>query len=79
MGDFERKEAEKRDAERSKNDLEAYIISTGGILEEGTYDEVLCTNSHSLSCCSAGPLPPSTMHQNVVAGLGRVCHEELGS
>lgn len=40
MGDFERREAEKRDAERSKNDLEAYIISTGGLLEDGAYDEV---------------------------------------
>ena len=40
MGDFDRREAEKRDAERSKNDLEAYIISTGGLLEDGAYDEV---------------------------------------
>ncbi|CAL5229767.1 g13152 [Coccomyxa viridis] len=40
MSEFERREAEKRDAERSKNDLEAYIISTGGILEDGAYDEV---------------------------------------
>ena len=40
MGEFERREAEKRDAERSKNDLEAYIISTGCILEDGAYDEV---------------------------------------
>ena len=40
MAEFERREAEKRDAERSKNDLEAYIISTGATLEEGTFDEV---------------------------------------
>ena len=40
MGAFERREAEKRDAERAKNDLEAYIISTGGVLNDGTYDEV---------------------------------------
>lgn len=40
MSEFDRREAEKRDAERSKNDLEAYIISTGGILEDGAYDEV---------------------------------------
>ena len=37
MGAFERREAEKRDAERAKNDLEAYIISTGGVLNDGTY------------------------------------------
>ena len=40
MGDFERKEAEKRNAERSKNNLEAYIISTGSVLEDGAFDEV---------------------------------------
>ena len=47
MAEFERREAEKRDAERSKNDLEAYIISTGGILEDGTYDEVRHVTSPS--------------------------------
>ena len=45
MGEFERREAEKRDAERSKNDLEAYIISTGALLEDGAYDEVICSAS----------------------------------
>ena len=40
MGAFERREAEKRDAERAKNDLEAYIISTGGVLGDGAFDEV---------------------------------------
>jgi hypothetical protein len=43
MGEYERREAEKRNAERSKNDLEAYIISTGGLLEDGAYDEVYCS------------------------------------
>ena len=40
MGAFERREAEKRDAERAKNDLEAYIISTGGVLDDGAFNEV---------------------------------------
>ena len=40
MGAFERREAEKRDAERAKNYLEAYIISTGSVLEDGAFDEV---------------------------------------
>ena len=40
MGAFERREAEKRDAERAKNDLEAYIISTGGVMDDGAFDEV---------------------------------------
>ena len=40
MGAFERREAEKRDAERAKNDLEAYIISTGGVLDDGAFDGV---------------------------------------
>ena len=40
MGAFERREAEKRDAERAKNDLEAYIISTGGVLDDRAFDEV---------------------------------------
>ncbi len=43
MGKFERQEAEKRDAERAKNDLEAYIISTGGFLDDGAYNEVACS------------------------------------
>ncbi len=50
MSEFERREAEKRDAERSKNDLEAYIISTGGILEDGAYDEVRQNTSASHRC-----------------------------
>ena len=50
MAEFDRREAEKRDAERSKNDLEAYIISTGGTLENGAYDEVDIVASASPTC-----------------------------
>ena len=74
MADFERKEAEKRDAERSKNDLEAYIISTGGILEDGAYDEVFChfTLSQLVFCrdTSLKQHASSSMNQTLVSRFG---------
>lgn len=56
MGAFERQEAEKRDAERAKNDLEAYIISTGGVLDDGAFNEV----SSAFPLCKESILPSSS-------------------
>lgn len=40
LGELEKKEREKRDAARAKNDLESYIISTQGTLEEEAFEAV---------------------------------------
>ncbi len=65
MAEFERREAEKRDAERSKNDLEAYIISTGGILEDGAYNEVRLATPFSHSCHSIEHSPISSSQDHM--------------
>ena len=64
MGDFERKEAEKRNAERSKNNLEAYIISTGSVLENGAFDEV-----------SLAALPHNATADGALHQLQQLCDE----
>ena len=49
MGQLERKDAEKRDAAAAKNDLEAYIISTGSTLEDESIQQV----PHSRLACNS--------------------------